>query len=122
MYTNVGEVLARVQHVVEYLDVDLTDINQRGVFGNTPLSVVTSWGDVAAATLLLEAGADVTARIEDGDTVLHRAVLFGDVELAKLFLDAGASPSAKNDHDKTPLDLSRDHDDIRLLLAANGLG
>ena len=96
MYRDVGDVIARVQETVAYLDIDLQDINQRSMFDDTPLIVVVGWGDVAAAKLLLQSGADVDARGENGDTALHRAALFGHGEVASLLLKNGASASAMN--------------------------
>ena len=108
--------MARVQQTAQFFAA-LTDVNQVGVFGNTPLSVVTTWGDVEAARLLLEAGAEIDAKLEFGDTALHRAVLFGNVELVKLFLESGASIDERNDEGRTARDLAKGSDEISNLLS-----
>ena len=66
-----------------------------------------SWDDLAAATLLLKGGADVTARGESGDTALHRAASVGNAELVRLLLANNAPTLSKNDDGYTPLDLAK---------------
>jgi hypothetical protein len=39
LYDSVQDVLSRVQDVTEFLGVQLDDVNQTGIFGNTPLAV-----------------------------------------------------------------------------------
>jgi ankyrin repeat protein len=106
-YKSVIDVLARVQDVVEFGGVDLKSVNQTGIFGNSPLSVVMSWRDIDAATLLVDAGANINARGECGDTALHLAALFGDHGLVEFLLRRGASVDAKNSDNETPLDVAR---------------
>jgi len=49
-------------------------VNDRGAFDDYPLHKIAIWGDVEAASVLIDAGAHVDAIGEDGDTPLHRAV------------------------------------------------
>jgi ankyrin repeat protein len=118
-YSNANDVLRRVADVTEFLGIDLKSVNQVGIFGNTPLSVVISWEDHEAATLLIEAGANVNAEIEDGDTALHRAVLFNQPKIVELLLEKGAASAVKNGDGLTPLELARTlgYKDIAKLLA-----
>jgi len=102
----VSAVLARVQHVVQFGHATLTSIDQKGFFGDTPLIVVASWKDLAAARLLLDAGANVNAKGEDGDTALHRAAAYDDVELANLLVERGAAVAEQNDCGDTALDVA----------------
>ena len=106
-YDSAQEVLSRVQDVTEFLGIHLVDVNQRGIFGNTPLAVVTSWGEVEAVSRLLEGGADVNAKNEDGYTALRQAVMFDDHLVVERLLEAKASVSIKNDEGDTPLDLAK---------------
>jgi ankyrin repeat protein len=99
--------LSAIQNVTEFAGVELVDVNQRGLFGNTPLKVTVIWNDIEAARLLLDAGADVNARLEDGYTALHHAAAGGRHAMAALLCQRGASLDARNDDGKTPLDLAR---------------
>jgi ankyrin repeat protein len=109
-YSDVNEVLSSVSNVVEFLGVEITDIDTPGIFGNTPLAVVMSWpeteGGLRAAHLLLDAGANVNMQVEDGDTALHRAVLRGKIDTIKLLLNKNSRIDIKNNAGQTALDLA----------------
>jgi ankyrin repeat protein len=102
-YADVADVLARIQHVTEFLGVKLIDPNQRGIFGNTPLTVAVVWGDLDAARILLDAGAEVNAKVEDGQTPLHFAVEFGNLDIVRLLVGRGASLDLRDDDGHTPM-------------------
>jgi ankyrin repeat protein len=74
--------------------------------------------DPDIARLLVEHGADVTARQEGGYTALHEVASKGLTELARVFLAAGADAGAKNDDGMTPYDLAakNHHDALATLL------
>jgi ankyrin repeat protein len=103
-YANAEEVLAHVGEVVEFFDIEIGSIDQRGIFGDTPLGVVCTLGDVEAARLLLDAGADIEARQEDQETPLIRAASFGHVDQVRLLAERGASLTARDSDDQTALD------------------
>jgi ankyrin repeat protein len=84
-------VIDKVQSILQFTDVPIEDINQRGMFGDTPLHVVTNWGDLHSVGVLLDAGADINAKGEDGYTPLHYATSRGHREIVKLLLERGAS-------------------------------
>jgi ankyrin repeat protein len=57
-----------------------------------------------AVRLLLDAGADITARGLDGGTALHQAAWFGQVDAAELLVAHGAPLEIRgDDHRSTPL-------------------
>ena len=72
--------------------------------------------------LLLEAGADATARNSYADTPLHWAAERCNYAVCKQLLDAGADPNERNHLQKTPLRFARDfnRDDVVALLLARG--
>ncbi|MHB8624412.1 MAG: ankyrin repeat domain-containing protein [Sulfuricaulis sp.] len=102
-------VLAKIQDVTEFLGIELTDVNQRGIFGDTPLHVTAVWGDAQAAKVLIEAGADVGAKGERQDTPLHHAVAQGHPEVVKLLVENGARTDVRNADGETPLDFAISH-------------
>jgi ankyrin repeat protein len=69
----------------------------------TPLTLALAAKDFRSADLLIEAGADVNARLPRGYRPLHLAV-FGPVKTAELLLGAGADPEARDADGMTPLD------------------
>lgn len=105
--SNVNDVLLRVGKVTEFLGIQLSSVNQVGIFGNTPLSVTITWGDYEAANLLVAAGANVNAEVEAGNTALHHAVLFNQLKIVELLLEHGASRTASNRDGQTPLELAK---------------
>ncbi|MHC4518623.1 MAG: ankyrin repeat domain-containing protein, partial [Planctomycetota bacterium] len=72
--------------------------------GSTPLLVAATFGQVEAAKLLIEKGANVNAKSNDGATALHGAAFFCQTEIVKLLLAKGAVVDAKNIRGGTPLD------------------
>ena len=63
-------------------------------------------GDVDAARLLLEHGADPDARDKDGWAVLHKAAWNGYVELVHPLVERGADVNAELEDGQTPLFLA----------------
>ncbi|MYC35606.1 MAG: hypothetical protein F4X66_01615, partial [Chloroflexi bacterium] len=68
--------------------------------------------------LLLEHGADATARGDEGGTLLHTAALFtADPQVFQMLLAHGADATAADDRGYTACDLARqDDEDVRALL------
>lgn len=102
-----GDIDAIRQHVISG-----TDINETYIwFGNpcsggTPLHVAVLAGQMEAAKLLLEQGANINAKADDehGGTPLHWAAATGRKDLATLLIDAGANVNAVDNNGYTPLD------------------
>jgi ankyrin repeat protein len=114
-------VLDKVQSILQFTDVPIENVNQRGMFGDTPLHVVTNWGDLHSVGVLLDAGADVNAKGEDGYTPLHCATSRGHREIVKLLLERGASTDIRNDEGRRPVDIAvaRHRDEIAGMLEAH---
>ncbi|HST78306.1 MAG TPA: ankyrin repeat domain-containing protein [Verrucomicrobiae bacterium] len=101
-----------------FCDVDLTDVNQVGLFGERPLDIAAVRGSIEELTALLDAGAEVNAPGECGNTPLHEAVSQGHFAVAKLLLKFGATTEMRNQFGQTPLDIARMHNrgDLAALL------
>ncbi|WP_231409798.1 ankyrin repeat domain-containing protein [Ralstonia solanacearum] len=104
---NVSEILRMVGATAEFLFAEVNDINQRGCFGDTPLHVVCSWGDVDAVDALISAGADINAKGELGKTPLFSAVIGGSVAVLDRLLVAGADPAIQDEDGNTVLQFAR---------------
>lgn len=66
------------------------DIDEMGMWGNTPLLVATQYGNAEIALALVENGADVRALNERGATPLLYACVEGTSDVALALLDKGA--------------------------------
>lgn len=84
--------------------------------GNTPLHYAAAGGHLAAARVLLAAGAPHSAANPLGDTPLHKAAARAGPAMVRLLLEAGADPLARNGDGQRPQDLARDADSAELLV------
>jgi uncharacterized protein len=80
--------------------------------GLTALTFAAREGDLASATALLDAGANVNQTTEYGWTPLLTAVNNRNYRLARVLLDRGANPNLANKGGWTPLYLATDNRNI----------
>jgi ankyrin repeat protein len=73
---------------------------------HTPLLVAVAFNkNLEVLTVLLDAGADANARVENGQTpLLVAAMISEDPDVLTLLLEAGADGTTVNDDGKTPFD------------------
>ena len=90
-----------------FAEIALEDVNQVGNFGERPLHVAASRGNMDEVTALVEAGAEVNAPGDLGNTPLHEAVGQGHLATVQFLLDHGASVDVQNELGETPLDKAR---------------
>jgi ankyrin repeat protein len=76
---------------------------------NMPLHAAAAGRSLAVAKLLLDAGADSSARQHGGWTPLHAAAQNGDVAFARVLVEAGADVNARAENQQRPLDLALTH-------------
>ena len=74
-------------------------------FEMPPLTWAVTMGQIEAAELLLQHGADINGRNRDGNTALHLAIFLGHAGTAELLIKNGADVNAKNNDGATPIDL-----------------
>jgi ankyrin repeat protein len=67
------------------------------------LHAAVSEGHQEIARLLLQAGANVSARDRPGNTPLHEAASTGHIGAMEVLLSAGADVNARDDRGRTPL-------------------
>ena len=109
---------------------DGTDINVRGIDGNTPLFSAARYGDSEMVRVLLDYKADVNARNENGWTPIHDVsagthnilhnIPQSRPDVTRLLLEHGADVDTLNmDYDYTPLHVAASNgriDVVRVLL------
>jgi hypothetical protein len=87
-----GDLEAIRQHIAAGSDVDK----------DTPLVTATVFGNIEAAKLLIEAGADLNAQDTQGSTPVFVAAFFCRPDILKLLLEKGADQSIPNKEGRTP--------------------
>jgi ankyrin repeat protein len=90
-------------------------------FGETPLHIVSIWGDAEAIELLVAGGAEIDKPGEDAFTPLHCAVEQDKAPAVGALLRLGAG-NMRNKFGQTPRELaeSLNHKSVVALLAAHG--
>jgi len=79
------------------------DVNRRNLDGSTPLQWAVYNGDVAEATRLVRAGADVSIANNYGATPMSLASEVGNTDMLKVLLEAGANVDSPNPDGQTAL-------------------
>jgi ankyrin repeat protein len=107
------------------LAADPAAANAWAADGFFPLGLACFFGQVEAARLLLEAGADVQAAARNAMRVtgLHAAAAARSVEIARMLLQRGADANARQQAGYTALHAAAQHGDgelVELLLAHGG--
>ena len=87
----------------------LSDVNQRGNFGDPPIHLAASRGAVRELQVLIQHGADIEARgdMDSNCTPLHLSVLMGHLDATEFLLKSGADPFARDSDGETPLDYAK---------------
>lgn len=105
-------------YFVEFRGLRLTDLNEKGISGDTLLHLVASVGTVEETDLLVAAGADVNSVGDMGYTPLHYAAGRGRPEMVTRLLELGADPTLRNAFGTTPPESSdlNEHLEIAALI------
>ena len=118
-----GEVAA----IARLLALDKGLINARDKDGSTPLHCAAWKGHAEVVKILLDAGAEVSARSRNehyGDTALHAAAHGNQKDVVRILIARGADLNAKNRIGRTPLGETEWHKATaaaRLLKEAGGV-
>jgi len=83
-----------------------SDVDPKNRSGYTPLAVCCTYGNAAAARLLLASRADVSSTDSAGGSALGECARKGHREIASLLLTAKASPDAVDRRGRSPLILA----------------
>ena len=104
------EVLARFleDQLGEFPNIDLHDVNQRGISGDRPLHVAAVRGDPEEVEALLAGGADVNAAGDMNKTPIHYAIGLGHSKIVELLLKAGADVKMVSDFGTNAMDRAKE--------------
>lgn len=98
-----AKVIAKYRTHPQFLALDVTgNPNQRGAFDDTFLHIAAETNALEDMKVLIEAGADVSAKGDLGRTPLHGAAARGYLEAIRLLLAAGADPEIEDEYNQTP--------------------
>ena len=96
-----SEILQDVGNTAEFGFSPVTSVNQRSLWGDTPLHIVCRWGDEEAVKVLLHSGASVNAVGDGGWTPLFCALHSGSITILRALLHAGADPFIREEDGNT---------------------
>jgi ankyrin repeat protein len=99
------EIFSQVESVPDYYGHSITSVHYKNGWGDTPLHIVSCWGDCEAIRVLVAAGADINARGETAFTPLHCATEQNRLEAVVLLLSLGAE-IVRDANGHTPVDLA----------------
>lgn len=89
--------LAEYSALPEYSGMGCVDIESRSLFGDSPIHIAATRGDINEIELLLKCGANINSKGEHGYTALHDAIEQGHKEAVIYLLKYGANPEILND-------------------------
>ncbi len=81
-----------------------SELNEKDVYGSTPLIIAATFDKTEVARALIEAGADMAITSNDGSTPLHIAAFLCRTEIVKALLENGADINAMNSAGRTALE------------------
>jgi len=84
------------------------DVNQPDAqFKIPPLGWAALFGEMDAARILLEKGADPDGKSGDGHRAVHSATFLGHARVLELLIEKGADPAARSNNGETAIDSSK---------------
>lgn len=101
----IQSIFREIESVPDFIGHRITSVNYRNGYGDTPLHIVSGWGDCEAIQILVDAGADINSRGETGFTALHCAAEQNRPEAIRLLSSLGAEVVDDEDGN-TPLVLA----------------
>lgn len=116
-----ADLLQEYASLPEYSGAPIADVHQVSLFGDRPINIAATRGDIRELELLLMAGADINSRGEHGYTPLHNATEQGALEAVMWLISKGADRFARNDWDWTPLDLAVGLGEAQLVATLGGM-
>jgi hypothetical protein len=82
-----------------------SDLNEKDMYGSTPLIIAVTFDKTEVARALIEAGADMTITNNEGSNPLHLAAFFCRTEIVEALLKNGADKNLRNNSGSTALEI-----------------
>jgi ankyrin repeat protein len=114
----IEEIYKEIESVPDFSGHKISSVNYRNGYGDTPLHIVSNWGDCEAIQILVSEGADLNASGETGFTPLHCAAEQNKPEAIELLIKLGAQ-SIANANGETPLELAQSLGCLEVVSAFN---
>ncbi|SKA93375.1 Ankyrin repeat-containing protein [Prosthecobacter debontii] len=94
---NVTQVLSDMDDLPEFCYANKPiNVNSVGIFGNTPLNIAATQGNVESVQMLIAAGANINFQGEGGSTPLHDAIEQNNQAVIDVLIKYGANKNIKN--------------------------
>jgi ankyrin repeat protein len=82
------------------------NVNQRTIYGSTPLHLAARVGNIELIAVYLYFGLQIDIDDDEGWTPLHEAAFFGQHSAVKYLIRQGANPQIKNSSGDTPMQVA----------------
>lgn len=103
---SLSDIFEEIKTVPDFFEHEIDSVDYRNDYGDTPLHIVSNWGDCEAIHLLIEAGADINAQGERGYSPLHCATEQNHPKAIKMLIFLGAEIQLDDDG-YSPLELAK---------------
>lgn len=111
----VSRLLAEYSSLPEFSGLECASADSLSLFGDRPVHIAASRGDIDEIRLILGAGADINCKGEHGYTALHNAVEQGHIAAVEYLLTNGADPDPVNDDGVSAAQLAKLLDESEIL-------
>ena len=82
-----------------------SDLNEKDMYGSTPMIIAVTFDKTEVARALIEAEADMTITNNEGANPLHLAAFFCRTEIVEALLENGADKNLRNNSGSTALEI-----------------
>jgi uncharacterized protein len=106
MTKELAALIERYRRTPEFMFSELTNLNSKGMTGDSLLHSAIIAGDIQDVSLLIASGADVNAKGDLGNTPLHHAAGRGLLVIAMKLIASGANTHSRNEFGQTPADIA----------------
>jgi uncharacterized protein len=100
-------IFREIEGVPDFAMHSINSVHYTNGHGDTPLHIVSYWGDCEAISILVANGANINATGESGFTALHCAAQMNKPEAIQLLLKLGAKPDIHDSNNLIPLELAK---------------